>query len=64
MEEDSPFTHATLYYRRDLRCKASREYYMEILNGFRVPTTTEKTTSSPDANTVMIDDEEVFDMIG
>lgn len=62
LDEDSSFNRATLFYRRDLRCKASRDYYMEILNGFRI-TDVDRSKSS-DGNMVSVDDEEVFDMIG
>ncbi|KAK4496320.1 hypothetical protein PRZ48_012300 [Zasmidium cellare] len=63
VDEDSLFNRATLLYRRDLRCKASREYYMEILNGFRIKPR-DPSASISENNTVLIDGEEVVDMIG
>lgn len=63
VDEDTPFNHATLLYRSDLRCKASRDYYMEILNGFRIKSADRSTVSLSDTGVVIIDGEEVVDMI-
>lgn len=63
VDEDTPFNHATLLYRSDLRCKASREYYMEILNGFRIKPVDRSTAFLSDTGTIIIDGEEVVDMI-
>lgn len=63
VDEETLFNHATLLYRSDLRCKASRDYYMEILNGFRIKSVDRSTALLSDTNTIIIDGEEVVDMI-
>lgn len=60
--EDTPFKHAVLAHRRDLRCKASRQYLQEVLHTFRNPKPHDSTTTKD--GMIIIDGEEMVDMIG